>query len=215
MFLPLRTDVDARFLKTESFFQATRRLQGDDGATAKGLVFIQLYAAYEFTVRSVVQISIDAINAHGHKMNELSPSLLALYLDGEMNSLRDAGRRNIWRARLRVLERAFSGDLLALPNNAGPPSDGSHYRHTHLQIIFEVFGIRGLPVRRRKHLYRIDEVVDNRNKIAHGNETAFEVGRRYTSAEIAHVIKQMKSVCYHLVGIFQNFCADGARHKRE
>jgi hypothetical protein len=118
-------------------------------------------------------------------------------------------------ARLKIFERAFCDDIIRLPNNSGPPSDGSHYRHTHLIMIFGVFGISRLPARRRLHLYRIDEVVNNRNQIAHGNETAAEVGRRYTRPEIAKMIIQIESVCLFLVSVFEEFCADQSRHKRK
>jgi hypothetical protein len=188
MFGPLRSDIEVRFLEVESFFTATKDFSGDLAATAKGLVFVHLYAAYEFTVKSVVQTAIDSINAHGHKMKEIKPSLMALYLDRELTSLRDAGRRNLWNTRLHLFQRVFCDDKIALANNTGPPSDGSHYRHTHLIMIFNVFGIARLPARRRAHLHRIDEIVDHRNQIAHGNETAAEVGRRYTRADVAHRI---------------------------
>ncbi len=197
----------------ESFFAVTGGLDGDNGATARGLVFVQVYAAYEHAVNGVVRISIDSINAHKHKMKEISHSLLALYLDSEFHSLRDSGRRNIWRARLNVLNRAFSDEVISLPNNAGPPTDGNHYRRSHLYMILEVFGITSLPVL-PQHLTRIDEVVGNRNQIAHGGETAFEVGRRYTVSDVDHVIDQMKVICLSLVDVFEEFCADSPRQKR-
>jgi hypothetical protein len=214
LFRPLRSDIEARFSALELFFAATSDFRGDLAATAKGLAFVQVYAVYEFTVKTVVQTAIDSINVHGHKMKDMKPSLMALYLDRELTSLRDAGRRNIWNARLRLFERVFGDEVISLPNNAGPPSDGSHYRHTHLITIFNVFGIARLPARRRTHLYRIDEIVDHRNQIAHGNETAADVGRRYTRSEVTHRISQMKSVCLLLISVFDGFCADGSRHKR-
>ncbi len=214
MFAPLQLEIQRRFSSVESFFSATRSFKGDLAATAKGLVFVQAYAIYEFAVRSTVQHAIDSINNHKHKMKDIAPCLLALYLDPELTSLRDSGRKNIWANRLKLLGRAFSNDAIALPNNTKPPDDGTHYRHSHLIMIFNVFGIARLPVRRRRHLHRIDEVVNNRNQIAHGGETAEEVGRRYTRADMIHVLRQMKSVCLLLVSIFRNFCADSAQHKR-
>ena len=214
MFNPLRSEVDARFQAVESFFGDTRNFRGDLAATAKGLAFVHLYSAYEYTVRSVVKIAIDAINTHGHRMKDLAPSLLTLYLDPELSSLRDTGGANVWSARLKIFERAFSTDGLSLSTNTKPPSDGSHYRHTQLVTIFNVFGISRLPVRRRRHLYRIDEVVGNRNKVAHGEEAASDIGRRYSRADLIHIIRQMKSVCFLLISIFEGFCADASRHRR-
>jgi hypothetical protein len=214
MFNLLKSDVDSRFEAAKSFLSATGTSRCKIAATAKGLTFVQLYAAYEFTVSSVVRVAIDSINAHGHKMSEISPSLMALYLDGELNALRDCSKKNIWDTRLKIFERAFSDDIIALQNTAGPPSAGEHYRYPDLVKIFAVFGIRRLPVRRRAHYLRIDEIVRNRNQIAHGAETAADVGRRYTYNDMVNRLKQMKSVCDLLVSEFDKFCADATRHRR-
>jgi hypothetical protein len=214
MFAPLQAEIAARFTGVESYFRATKNFKGDLASTAKGLMFVQVYAVYEFSVNSVVRAAIDSINAHNHKMKDISPSLMALFLDPELHSLRDISRNKVWDSRLKFFERVFSNDFAALPNTTRPPTDGSHYRHTHLQMICRVFGINRLPVPRRRHFTRIDEVVDNRNAIAHGEETADQVGRRYTRSDILHMTRQMKSVCVLLVSIFDSFCADRSLHRR-
>jgi hypothetical protein len=169
---------------------------------------------YEHTVKSVVQTAIDSINALGYKMKEIRPSLMALYLDPEIKSLLDSPQKNAWKARLKIFERTFSNDVTALSNATHAPSDGSHYRHSQLILIFEVFGIKRSPTRRQAHLYRIDEVVGHRNQIAHGSETAAEVGRRYTREEIHQCIRQMESVCKSLVSVVDKFCCTPSFHKR-
>lgn len=75
MFPALRTEVEARFEAIESFFKESKNLKDDHAATAKGLMFVQVYAVYEFTVRSVVRVAIDSIKAHNHKMKDISPSI--------------------------------------------------------------------------------------------------------------------------------------------
>ena len=52
-----------------------------------------------------------------------------------------------------------------------------------------------MAVRRKKHIQRISEVVGHRNVIAHGEEKAEDIGRRYTRSEILKMMRQMKSVC--------------------
>src|SRR5438552_5565975 len=85
-----------RFAAIESFFKATLRLGSSIEQTAKGLAFVQMYAAYEYTARAVVRTAIDAITAHGHRTQDLIPSLIALFLDSELTGLRDCSRANIW-----------------------------------------------------------------------------------------------------------------------
>ncbi len=214
MFQQLASEVNARFAAAETFFSLTRGFAGDNAATAKGLAFVQVYAVYEFTVCSVVRTAIDSIKAHNHRMQDLIPPLMALALDAELNSLRDVGDRRVWQNRLALFEKAFSKDRFDIPSNTGPPHDGSHFKYSQLQIIFRVFGIKRLPVRRRAHIGRINEVVGHRNQIAHGAETAQDIGRRYTLAEISHIASQMRSVCLLLIDVFESYCADRTLHRR-
>lgn len=214
MFSTLKTDIDARFLAMEQFFRATKGFAGDDAQTAKGLMFVQVYAAYEYTICSTVQLAIDVIKSHNHAMKDITPSLLTLFLDPELTSLRDVGQKDVWDRRIRIFEKAFSRDTLNISSGTKPPHDGSHFRYSQLQTIFKVFGINRLPVRRRAHIQRINEVVGHRNQIAHGSETADDVGRRYSRSEIQHIIRQMKSVCDLQVTVFDSYCSNKARQRR-
>ena len=214
MFSQLTTEVEARFAAAEAFFGLTKGFKGDNAATAKGLAFVQVYAVYEFTVCSVVRTTIESIKTHNHRLQDLVPSLMALALDSELNSLRDGGDRRIWENRLNLFEKAFSKKSFDVSSATGPPHDGSHFRYTQLQMIFRVFGIKRLPVRRRAHIGRINEVVNHRNLIAHGTETANDIGRRYTRTEIGHIAAQMRSVCLLLIDVFDRYCADSSRQRK-
>ena len=57
-----------------------------------------------------------------------------------------------------------------------------------------MLGVRRRLTLRRRHLYKIDEVVENRNTISHGNETALNVGRRYSRREINRTIRIMQGL---------------------
>ena len=93
MFPPIKTEIETRFSTVEEFFRATKLFRGDLGAAAKGIAFVQVYASYEYTVRSVVQTAIDEINMHGTKFKDIAPSLMALYLDPELSSVRTSAKR--------------------------------------------------------------------------------------------------------------------------
>jgi hypothetical protein len=212
MFPIIRAEVESRFLLAEAVFKATRAFKGDVSLAAKGMMFVQVYAVYEYTVKSAVQAAIDAINTHGTRLDDMRPELLCIFLHPELSSLRDVGEKGVWAARLQLFDRAFS--RVEATSNLIVPHDGSHYRYSALELIFRVFGINRLPVRRRAHISRINEVVENRNQIAHGSERAEDIGRRYTREDIAHVLNQMRSVCFLLLSVFDGYCADASRHRR-
>ncbi len=214
MSLALKGEVKERFDAIEEFLNATNGLQQRQVVVAKGLAFVQIYAIYEDTVRKTVSEAIDSIKAHNHEIRELSPSLMALFLDPELRSVRDSGRKNEWDSRLKLFERVFSRQKADLSSDTALPTDGTHYRYDQLVLIFQVFGIKRLPVPRRRHIQRIREVVDHRNAIAHGSETPEDIGRRYTRTEIRKAIEQIRSICMLWVRVFDEYCAEPTRHRR-
>ncbi len=179
---------------------------------AKGLVFVELYAVYEYTVKGVTRVAIAEIAGHAHRFAELKPSLLALFLDAELRALRDCGAKNIWEKRLKLFEQSTSSRRVAAVDTL--PVDGSHFRHTQAQLILRALGIRRSLTRRRRHLYKIDEIVNNRNAIAHGEETAAQIGRRYSRADVTRSISQIKSICLRVIAIASEHCNDPQRHLR-
>lgn len=151
--------------------------------------------------------------AHGCPFKDLRPSLLALFLDSELKSLRDVGPNKVWDRRLSVLLQA-DGDVPATVANTVLPGDGTHFRSSQLQLICKVLGIRRRPARKWKHLQRIDEIVGHRHAITHGRDTAESIGRRYSMADIYHRIRQIQSVCLHFTEIVEEHCSDTTRFCR-
>lgn len=213
MFLPLQTEVMDRFTAVRQHFRATRYFRGDPSQTAKGLVFVEVYAIWEYTVQRAVVLAGQSISAHGHTYADLRTSLLPMFLYSDLQSLRNVNDKRVWERALNLFDRVMS-EAPAVLSEPPLPSDGSHFRHTHLQLIFKVFGVRRMPTSRRSHLHRISEVVGHRNRIAHGEETAAAVGRRYSRADILRIIRQMESVCLRLIALLSEHCAAPERHCR-
>lgn len=214
MFDPLRNDVVARFLTVESFFKGAHGLKGDSAQVAKGLAFVQMYSAYEYTVCAVFKAAVDTLVSHNHPRKNLTPSLLALFLEPQLQSLRDCKAKDIWDRRLKLFEQIFSDDF-AIVGNGVFPNNGVHFRHQQLEMIFKVLGIKRSPVQRQLYLQRIDEVVAHRNAIAHGREAAEKIGRQYSRLDILHRIQQMKSVSLTLISIIQKHCSNSSLHIRK
>jgi RiboL-PSP-HEPN len=210
----LKSEVSDRFAAADSFFHSTRKLGKTCEQTSKGLAFVQIYGAYEFAVRATVRTAVDTICAHKHKNHHLRPSLLALFLDSELKSFKDSSRSAIWSARIKIFEKLFSNSE-AWVHSSAFPDDGNHYRAKHLKTIFDVFGINRSPAHRPRHLVRIDEIVDNRNAIAHGHETAAQVGSRYTRADVTAISRQARSVCLLIISVIERQCVNKHRHCRK
>src|SRR6202167_3124651 len=94
---------------------------------------------------------------------------------------------------------------MGLARTEWPPL--SHFRHTQLQMIFDVLGItRSLTVRKR-HLQLIDEVVNNPNSVAHSTASPTAVGRSYSHSDITHKISLMRKICFRILSLVSEYCA--------
>jgi hypothetical protein len=215
MFPALRAEIADRFTAVEKFFQEACRFKDQElSQTARGLAFVQIYAIHEYTVETAVEHAAAAVIGHAHKYMDLRPSLLALFLDVEIQSIRDSGPKTQWEKRLVLLDLATSKQPAAFSRTPSVPADGSHFRHSQIELILKVFGIKKKPTRRRRHLFLIDEIVGHRNAIAHGNSTAAEIGRRYSNEDMRKKVRQMRSVCLRLIELLEEHCSDPARSCR-
>jgi hypothetical protein len=212
MFPALQTEILRRFQQIDLYYRSSPKKPADVAQTFRGLIFVQAYAAYEYTVRTAIHQAIVEIAAKGHSFRELKPCLLALFLDNELKAMRAAGEKRIWETRMALMTKTFSADPIAAVEAV--PHDGNYYRHTQLQMTFDVLGVKRAITTRRRYRYTIDEVVDARNEIAHGEATAAEVGRRYSYSEMRFRIATMRKVCFRVVELLSEHCGMPDRHCR-
>ena len=104
-------------------------------AACKGLAFVQLYATYEYSVRSAVQATLIALRAGGVEIRTLRRDLLALVLDSQWDSVSQSGRPRVWDSRMALIASIDSRELTSTLRDDLFPSDGSHYRVQQLGVI--------------------------------------------------------------------------------
>lgn len=212
MFPQLSAEVTDRFTAVERFFKNCPKKPSEYTQTAKGLVFVQIYAAYEYTVRSVTRDAISTIASQRHNYADLKSSLLPIFLDPELTAVRETGPHKVWEARYKLFQRLDTAG--PLPAVIAIPHDGSHFRSAQLRMIFKILGVQRPITHLKRHPQQIDRMVDHRNSIAHGEETAAEIGRNYTTQEILHQITLMKKICLRMILVVSQHCSDPPRYCR-
>jgi MAE_28990/MAE_18760-like HEPN len=210
MFLSLQLEVLDRFTAVEEFFRNAPKA-GDMGQTAKGLVFVQIYAIYEYTARSVTRLAIEIVSQR-FKISELKPSLLSIFLDPQLKAVRDCSEPRLWETRLDLMRQVFSNTPITAV--AVIPHDGSYFKHSQAKLILRSLGIKRKLTVRRRHPQTIDQVVIHRNSVAHGEETAREIGRRYSRDDIWRSIRLMKSICLRLILLTSEHCSNPANLRK-
>jgi hypothetical protein len=208
MFKVLQNEILTRIFTIKEFFAAT----GNPASSAtvrpvsKGLIFVQLYSVYEYTVTGVVRASLTEINSHSTPINTIRLELLGIALDAELASVIDSQRTNKWESKMTLFRRVNASDILKISDHLFP-NDGSHFRIQQLNTIWELFGITVPVVPHPRFATLIAELVDNRNAISHGRRTAEDVGRSYTESEIERKINDTQDLCIHIVTAMQGHCS--------
>jgi len=218
VFAALRNEVDIRLLAVQQSLIAIARVEADAAfpadvsKTLKGLVFVQLYAVYEYCVTTSVQTGIRAVNSSNLALRDLRHELLSLALDDGCRSLADCGASRTWDVRLNLMARTRSSDPVQAPETVFP-ADGTHYRVGQLSTIWSLFGIVEPCVPDNRFIGRIDELVELRNGIAHGRMTAEDVGSRFSLTDLQSRHGDTKALCEHVVTVVEGHVTDIARLK--
>src|SRR5438093_12004732 len=101
MFPALKAEIVRRILNTEIFFNAmhTGASIGSypaGSAAARGLVFVDLYGTYEYTVKTAVEAAVGELKKRGTPIKDIRLQLLSLILHPECDSAADANVENMW-----------------------------------------------------------------------------------------------------------------------
>ena len=194
MFRSIRAEVDDRTFHAEQCLRMIETLErnqtSEETATYKGLLFVHLYGIHEYAIVSAVQTALSSIVGAGVQVQRVHRHLIPLVLHAQFTSATEARRDKVWLKRLELIGNLESADPMPAATAAIFPNDGTHFRHGQIQTIWNLFGIEGPTLPDPRLISRIDELVGNRNLIAHGRLTANEVGRDYSAKDLGRINHQ-------------------------
>jgi len=209
MFHVATTEVLQRLHDAESHFRA---VCPDDSAAqaaiSKGLLFVELYAVWEYSICSAVQAGISELNKLTKPPGAIRSELLGIGLDDALDAMHDSSQtKSKWDRRLKFFQRLVAADPVLVRADVMPnPGTGQFYRTTHLETIWAVFGISRPIVPDNRLIGLIGELLENRHAIAHGRRTAKDVGQRYTVAEMRGKIERTRDACLHVLQVMEGHC---------
>lgn len=185
-----RTAAANRFNESQQYLSELRKVEAALGiptpvelSIQKGLYIVLLYSSFEFTIcRAVTEVS-SLVSSKNVQFSHIDPSVYSFALDAELSSIADVGRSRKWQRRVSLFEKQNSPALVAL-NDSCVLGELENAWAATLQKIFLIFGISANPFYDLRVKRQIDEIVDRRNAVAHGRESAADVGRGYTVADL-------------------------------
>ncbi|MBD2872396.1 MAE_28990/MAE_18760 family HEPN-like nuclease [Paenibacillus arenilitoris] len=173
----------------------------------RGLFFVYLYGVVEYTVKNTVSTCINEINNQSYKYIDLKPLLFSLILDGDFNALFQIGSDKKWEKRWKILSSISSEEIVNISNNL-MPTDGKNIRYAQLQSIWKSFCIEKPILPRVDSGGILNEIVEKRNKIAHGEETPEEVGRRFSFDDLERRFEVISELCSYIIAVFEDYLVE-------
>lgn len=167
----------------------------------KGLFFVSLYSTVEYTVVSLSQTFLSNINSDDKTTLDFKNNMICVVLDGKFDSIRNCGKRNLWKKREELVEELFNDDTDIV--NTILPTDGSNIGYSQLVDIWNFFCLPEPVLANVQHQHILNEIKEHRNAIAHGRKTAAEIGSRYTHNDLKRKYDAVEEMVLHVLSKFK------------
>jgi hypothetical protein len=162
----------------------------------RGLFWVHLYAALEYAVSNGVQRFLQAIDTLNAPTVHFNPGFYSVALDSNFSALRNVGEDKRWIKRMELL----NAQAAASPSKINADIFGLYLQNVwveKLEILFSCLEIKQPIVPDPSYKAYIDELVSQRNGVAHGRMSALAVGSSRRSNELLIRYNAISATCTH------------------
>lgn len=185
----------------------TNQENADFATISRGLFFVYLYGVYEESIRKTVYATIDALNNSSSKIEDCRYELYSMLFSQEFDALYSVGNEKKREKRWDITNKLISNERIQIQSDLFP-TDGRNIRIKQLQSIANSFGVKENVLPRDEIGGYIQELVNMRNDIAHGNKLPREIGRNYTQADLLKRCEILSEVCTYVVSLYEEYIAN-------
>lgn len=168
----------------------------DDTKMLRGLFFVHLYSALEYSVNAAVQEALRTIASKNARTADLETRFHSISLHHLFQSYLDSKGRRI-RKRLDILDAQTSVDACVINDSLFAEQLQNVWSDTILDVC-DCLCLDLVCLKNKATRIYLDEVVDRRNAVAHGRESAVDVGSRMNAAaldlrlvEVGRVVEEL------------------------
>lgn len=164
----------------------------------RGLMFVSLYGAIEYTVTHGTQSFIGFLCGLKISTVHLEHALHTIALNSQLTSARDAGENRKWETRRAIFSEMASKSICDIPDTVF----GSFLHNVYPKTISEIFlclGIKAEVTAVDSDIGYLQEITEKRNAVAHGRETASDIGQGVTIQDLETRLNAAYSICSHFL----------------
>ncbi len=160
--------------------------------------YVLIAAAIENFIRDTVSGLGKEIRASGAPMRDIKTSLLSIFGDHHLSSLRDLrDYQKSWIKKIELLAMTNSSDPLGEPPT-DLPLDGKTIRPIHLETIWSVFELPTSPFPNLICRATLTDIADGRNEIAHGHTPIGTFAKKKGAADTLKKITRIEELLTHI-----------------
>lgn len=167
----------------------------------KGIFFVSVYAAIEYMFEHIVEDTINIINSKNLHISILKKNLYALTLNSIFESIDNGDKK--WKQRSDLLMKIeedpiFNSQILF-------PSTRSNIKSKTVKALWNFFCIKDSAFHENAYIGKLDAITENRNKIAHGRESASNIGKQYSKSDVEQYLIETERFCNHVFIMFEQY----------
>lgn len=162
--------------------------QNDVSREIRGLSILLLFAAYENLIKTTCRGLLEEAQSLKVGNRHLTNGFLQFAIHHTIQSAATVSEGARWKDKNKAIIRHINFEDRCTINTNLFPDDGSYMKSSQIHLFCEIFSL-GDPGKILKHSWgRLNTIVTERNKIAHGLSAPDEIGRAYTKADIEQII---------------------------
>ena len=208
MYAALKATVAGRLSEARRIIALARSIESAadaDARSLRGVVYVLLYGAVEYSVSNAVQTVLRFISESDASYSELRQSVYAIALDAHFTSLAFVGSEKKWAKRLELLEHQTSASICRIRDDL-LTDQLQNVRISTLRSLFGALGLNGDVVSHPSFLGYINDIADRRNELAHGELSPADVGGRKTNDDVERALSAVDDTVSYLLDRFENYC---------
>lgn len=169
----------------------------------RGLFYVHLYAAIENSINELVEKSILLINSKNVKNNHYTLIFNTISTIDKLQSLKDCSHKNFTNRSIALMQEIGSRNIRGLNETVFAKQLQNIWMSTVLEV-YNAFGIKKPNFDPRVRA-TIDEIVEKRNAVAHGRESAQSIGERHRSDILRQKLSITQTFTNQVIDDFENF----------
>ena len=181
--------------------------QATTDTVLKGVVYVLLYGALEFTITHCVSRTIEILNKKTLNLYQVLPSLWGLIYDSACKRMETAGTNKKWENRYKLFKELTKDKVIEQIESSLFPSSNGNIKEQQLDRVWKTFGIKA-PMFEPEHMsikQTLLDLANGRMAVAHGRECASQIGSLKSSSDLEELYDSISRYCSYLIECFTQY----------